>query len=126
MRLRLTSSKLAVPDGNERLVTVTDGATQVRVPVEARASGTFPVTVDLLTPTGSQPVAPSTQLTVRSTGLSGLGLALSVGALIVLALWWLRHLYLARRRKRNAATLGRHPSTNASPEGLTDASSAPG
>ena len=39
VRLRLTSSKLAFPDGNERLVTVTDGATQVRVPVEAVAAG---------------------------------------------------------------------------------------
>ena len=58
---------------------------RVRVPIEARTSGTFPVTIDVLTPLGDQVVAPSSQLTVRSTGLSGLGLALSVGALLVLA-----------------------------------------
>ena len=91
VKVRLRSSKLAFPEGNERLVTITDGAAPVRVPIEARTSGTFPVTIDVLTPIGDQVVAPSSQLTVRSTGLSGLGLALSVGALLVLALWWTRH-----------------------------------
>ena len=111
VKVRLTSSKLRFPDGNERLVTVTDGVTQVRVRVEARTSGTFPVTVDLLTPTGDELLTPSTQLTVRSTGLSGLGLALSVGALLVLALWWARHVRRSRRRRRTVVAAQRHPST---------------
>jgi hypothetical protein len=111
VKVRLRSSKLSFPEGNERIVTITDGVAPVRVPVEARASGTFPVMIDVLTPVGDQVVAPSSQLTVRSTGLSGLGLALSVGALLVLALWWGRHVLTARRTKRNErATLG-HPSS---------------
>ena len=61
-------------------------------------------------------MAPASQLTVRSTGLSGLGLALSVGALLVLALWWVRHVQKARRRKRTDEAALRHPSTTLVPE----------
>lgn len=111
VKVRLTSSKLQFPDGNELVVTVNGGVTQARLGVEARTSGTFPVTVDLLTPDGGEKLAPSTQLTVRSTGLSGLGLALSVGALLVLALWWARHVHRSRRRKRAVVASQRHPST---------------
>ena len=110
VKVRLTSSKLRFPNGNEIPVTLTGGVAQVRVPVEARTSGTFPVTVNLLTPVGDEQLTPSTQLTVRSTGLSGLGLALSVGALIVLGLWWGRHVLRSRRRKRNERSAQRHPS----------------
>jgi hypothetical protein len=110
VKLRLSSSKLAFPEGNEVAVTVTGGSAQVRIPVEARTSGTFAVTIDVLTPVGDQPVTASSQLTVRSTGLSGLGLALSVGALIVLALWWASHVRRGRRRRRNAVAALRHPS----------------
>lgn len=115
VKVRLSSSKLAFPEGDELLVMLTGGAAQVRVPVEARTSGTFPVNIELLTPVGDLPVAPATQLTVRSTGLSGLGLALSVGALLVLALWWFRHVRKARRRRRASVASERHPSTGALP-----------
>lgn len=111
VKVRLTSSKLQFPDGNEVVVTVNGGVTQARLGVEARTSGTFPVTVDLMTPDGGEKLTPGTQLTVRSTGLSGLGLALSVGALLVLALWWARHVHRARRRKRAVVSSQRHPST---------------
>ena len=117
VKVRLRSSKLAFPEGNERLVTITDGAAPVRVPIEARTSGTFPVTIDVLTPIGDQVVAPSSQLTVRSTGLSGLGLALSVGALLVLALWWTRHVLSTRRAKRATAAAIDHPSTAGARDG---------
>ncbi len=111
VRVRLTSSKLSFPQGNEVLVTVAGGTAQVRIPVEARASGTFPVEVELVTPVGDEPVANSTKLTIRSTGLSGLGLALSVGALIVLAVWWVRHVQRSRRKAKYLAAAQRHPST---------------
>ena len=109
VKVRLRSSKLAFPEGNERLVTITDGAAPVRVPIEARTSGTFPVTIDVLTPLGDQVVAPSSQLTVRSTGLSGLGLALSVGALLVLAMWWTRHVLSTRPGQAGRGSRHRSP-----------------
>ena len=116
VKVRLTSSKLRFPDGNEFNVTLTGGVAQLRIPVEARTSGMFPVSVNLLTPEGDEQLAPSTQLTVRSTGLSGLGLALSVGALIVLALWWGRHVLRSRRRKRSLSSAQRHPSSTVAAE----------
>ena len=51
--MRVTSSKLSFPNGNEVLVTLDGDAAQLRIPVEARASGMFPVTVELLTPNGA-------------------------------------------------------------------------
>ena len=50
---------------------------------------------------------------MRSTGLSGLGLALSVGALLVLALWWTRHVLrlTAEAQARSPAAAIDHPST---------------
>jgi len=62
-------------------------------------------------------IAPSSQLTVRSTGLSGLGLALSVGALLVLALWWTRHVLSTRRAKQATVAALDHPSTGGARDG---------
>ena len=38
-----------------------------------------------------------TRITVRSTALSGVGVVLSVGALVFLLVWWGRHTLDARR-----------------------------
>jgi hypothetical protein len=69
----------------------------------------------VLTPAGDNGLVPPSELTVRANRLSGLGLALSVGGLVVLATWWAHHLRRSRRNRRMrhaSASVGRHPSSN--------------
>jgi hypothetical protein len=113
VRVRLASPKLTFPAGDQ-VVTVT-GTQQIRIPVEARANGTFPLTVEVLTPRGDQSVAPSTQLTVQVTRLTGLGVLVTGGAVLVLGSWWLHHLRQTRRQRRAAASAQRHPSGSPTP-----------
>ena len=68
-------------------------------PVEALTSGTFPVKVELESPDGTLHFAQA-KITVRSTATSGVGLFLSAGAALFLAVWWARHLHKGRRARR--------------------------
>jgi hypothetical protein len=63
----------------------------------------FPVTVQLFTPAGGEAIGTTGQLQVRAIGLSGLGLGISVGALLVLVVWWIGHARSRQRAKRAAA-----------------------
>lgn len=71
--------------------------------VATRQAGTFPVEVDLRSPDGVLLLA-SGQVTVRSTIFSFVGIALTLGALAVLAWWWVRTAMGKRRRARSSAT----------------------
>ncbi|MBV8160214.1 MAG: hypothetical protein JO265_04760 [Acidimicrobiia bacterium] len=70
-----------------------------RFPVQTRASGAFPLLVTLQSPDGSLVVS-HTQITVRSTAASGVGLLLSAAAGLFLLVWWGRHLWDGRRARR--------------------------
>jgi hypothetical protein len=109
VRIHLDSPKLSFP-ANDILVTLDTDTVQQRVTVKARANGTFPLTVTVMTPQGDLAVAPSTELTVHATTLSGFGVVLTVGALLVLATWWVRHLRRNRRLKGVARGTQHHPS----------------
>lgn len=100
VRVKLVSPKLEVID-NDQVVTVpAKGEKALRVEVRAVTSAwQFPVNVQLSTPVGGEAIGGVTQLQVRAVGLSGLGLGISAGALVVLAVWWLSH-HRARRRAR--------------------------
>ncbi|GIU90262.1 MAG: hypothetical protein KatS3mg010_1361 [Acidimicrobiia bacterium] len=104
VRVELASSKLLFPDGEARVVTLPEGNHTERFAVEARTSGTFTMTVTLMSQDGRLPIGPPTRLTVRSAVFSGAGAALTVGALVFLALWWANHLRRARRSRRVAGS----------------------
>lgn len=75
--------------------------TTLKVPVETRTSGVFPIDVYLYppgSPNGSRWLAHD-QDTVRSTAVSGVALFLIGGALLALVLWWGRDLRRGRRPK---------------------------
>ena len=91
-----TSGSAAIP------LALQPGITPVVVPVEARTSGNFPLLITLRSPDGRLEVA-SVRLTVRSTFLSGVGIALSAGAGLFLCVWWARHWRTARRARRLVA-----------------------
>ena len=73
--------------------------TTLKVPVEARSSGVFPLDVSLWTPGGVFRLA-FEQNTVRSTAVSGVGVILIIVAVLSLALWWVRDLRHGRRARR--------------------------
>jgi len=105
----LSSAKLEFPEGNTRTVTLPPATpTQVDVPVEAKASGAFPVDVTVRSPDGAL-VLGTARYDVRSTAISGVGLLLSIGAGAFLLLWWARHFRNIRRDRRLVST-ATHPS----------------
>jgi hypothetical protein len=124
VRLRLSSPKLVFPDGDP-ILTVED-TVQVRLPVEARSNGTFQLVMTAVTPEGDVAVSPRAQATVRVTAVAGLGLALSVGAVLVLITWWVHHARSVRRKRRLAGSgesAARHPANGVAPSGAPSTAS---
>ena len=92
---------------------------QVEVAVTATSAGTFPVRLDLLTPTG-RPIGPSQQVLIRSTAAGVVAIGVTVAALGVLvlavAIRAVRALLRRRRRARRSAdgeAAGRDPRSGA-------------
>jgi hypothetical protein len=95
--IRTASDRLRFPAGEDLPVTVAPGdAVRVDVAVEALATGSVPVAVELWTP-DHRIRLDGRQLNVRSTAISGVGLLLSLGALLVLVVWWVRSWRRTRR-----------------------------
>ena len=69
------------------------------VPVTTRARATFPMVIEIRTPDGKEVLATS-KVTIRSTALSGVGIALTIGAALTLVVWWFRHAHKRRRAAR--------------------------
>jgi len=97
IRVQLDSEKLEFPDGDARVLTLPSRNTTVRLPVESRASGTFPLRVTITSEDGALNLQQA-RYTVRSTVVSGVGVILTIGAGLFLAIWWLTHW---RRTRRN-------------------------
>lgn len=106
--IRLRSQKLEFPEGDTIEQVLTEETTRIDLPVRSRATGAFPLVIDVRTPDGQRSLATS-RYTVRSTAVSGAGLLLSVGAGLFLAVWWARH-WRRTRRSRKLVSAGSHPS----------------
>jgi hypothetical protein len=78
-----------------------DQTTRLDIEVRSRTSGAFPFEVEVTSPDGELALA-TTRYSVRSTAVSGVGLALSIGAGVFLVVWWARHW----RASRNAKLVG--------------------
>ncbi len=114
--LTLTSDKLTFPNGRTRSVTVQPSphTNSFYVNVETRASGLFKVDIALYSPAGGLTLAGGT-VSVRSTATSVVGVVLSLGAVAVLVVWWLRT-SRKRRALRRAADAG-EPDGHGGPPG---------
>ena len=98
----LTSDKFTFPDGNTQRLTLVHPTTSVRVTAQARTSGDrLPIDVTLHTPDGHVLIA-RTVLTVHSTAISFVGVALTVFAGAVLLVWWVRTWRRSRRARPRA------------------------
>jgi hypothetical protein len=105
--IRLRSQKLEFPEGATIDRLLTEEITRIDIAVRSRASGAFPLRIDVRTPDGAQSLSMSLY-TVRSTAVSGAGLVLSVGAGLFLVVWWARHWRRTRRSAKLVAATS-HP-----------------
>jgi hypothetical protein len=100
--LTLSSDKLLFRNGQAKwskgVVLRPRNSNVVNVQVQTRSSGVFRLDVTLHAPTGPVRLA-TAEVTVRSTSSSVVGVALTVGAVAVLVVWWFRT-SMRRRAKR--------------------------
>jgi hypothetical protein len=101
--LSLSSDKFAFPNGNTRTLLLDHPTTPVRIQARSVTSGDrLPVEVTLTTPDGQLVIARAA-LTVHSTSISIVGIALTALAALVLLVWWGRTWRKGRRRRPRAA-----------------------
>lgn len=112
VRIRLTSAKLNLPEGDKVVLIPAQSSTAVDIPVVARSNGRFPVSLQLLTPDGNVPIGPVATLTARVNALAGLGQLVTGIALLLLLSWWVSHFRRQHRHRRTLAVRRgrRHPS----------------
>ena len=111
VHVRLESDRLLFPDGAERdIVLPARHNTTVRVGVETRGSGTAPLLMTVTTPGGLK-IGATTKIEVRSSFVSGVGVFLTVGAIVFLAIWWGWDI----RRRRKKRSREQHPTYRLAP-----------
>jgi hypothetical protein len=113
VELALQSDKLLFPEGNTRSVVLPPNHnTTVRVAVETRGSGTAPVRMTVTTTRGLAIGDPEgTIIKVRSSFVSGVGVFLTVAAVVFLVIWWGWDIH--RRRKKRSRE--QHPTYRLAP-----------
>ena len=84
--------------------TLEPGSTVVTIPVKTRAAGDTPVRITVRSPDDGVILAES-QYTIRSTAVSGVGIVLTAGAALFLAIWWGRHWRRGRGERGDGAEL---------------------
>jgi hypothetical protein len=85
--LRLTSPKVDLPKASDPFVLEPRRRTTQLLPVGTRATGTFPIQVQVLTPDSHEQIAAG-EIRLISTAFNRVALALTGGAVGVLLLWW--------------------------------------
>ena len=104
VRVHLESAKLNFPNGADQSVTLKPGSNTIRFTVEARASGTFPMTISVTSQDGKLAFGAPVRVTVRSAVFGGWAVGLTVAALVFLAGWWANHFRRSRRNRRRATS----------------------
>lgn len=120
--VRLESPKLEFPAGDTIPLTLTDLTTRLDIAVRARASGAFPLEVEVTSPDGALVLA-RLDYSVQSTAVSGVGVVLSVGAAVFLLVWWARH-WRRTRRSRKLVASG-HPARSVAGSGVGSGTAEP-
>jgi hypothetical protein len=104
VRIKFDSAKLVFTNGAQQTFTLKPRNNTIRFPVETRTSGTFPLNIAVTSEDGRLPLS-SARYTVRSTVISGVGIFLTIGAGLFLAVWWITHWRRSRRRPVRPATV---------------------
>ena len=86
-----SDGRLEFPEGAVLAVVLVPGNNRIAIPVRARTSGDARLQVTVRSPDDARLLQlRSAHLMVRTTSLSGVGVLLFVGAVAVLAIWWVR------------------------------------
>ncbi|MGZ0184430.1 MAG: DUF6049 family protein [Acidimicrobiales bacterium] len=86
-----SDGRLEFPEGAVLAVVLVPGNNRIAIPVRARTSGNARLQVTVRSPDDARLLQlRSAHLMVRTTSLSGVGVLLFVGAIAVLAIWWVR------------------------------------
>ncbi len=112
LRLTLSSDRLRIVGGGTQLIKVGAATNTASFVIDTKTLGIFQASLALTTPDGKVAIS-TTNLQIRSLTFTLAGTLLTVAALGVLALWWIRTLRKGRSRNR---TLVPHP-----PESRDDA-----
>jgi hypothetical protein len=120
VRVRLESDQLRFLDGAERFVTLASQNTTERFRVESRTTGAFPLEITVTSPDGSLKIN-SSELTIRSTVVSGVGAVLTAGAGLFLLVWWGNDLRRSRHGRNGRARRQGRIAAKAAARALDDA-----
>jgi hypothetical protein len=120
VKVRLESDQLRFLDGAERFVTLVSQNTTERFRVESRTTGAFPLEIIVTSPDGSLKINTS-ELTIRSTVVSGVGAVLTTGAGLFLLVWWGNDLRRSRLRRTGRARRQGRIAAKAAARALDDA-----
>ena len=94
-----SDGRLDFPEGEVIEAILAPGRNRIAVPVRARTSGDARLQITVRSPDAARLLQlQSAPLMVRTTSLPGVGVALFVGALAVLAIWWVRSARLRSTR----------------------------
>jgi hypothetical protein len=111
VRITVSSPKLEFPEGTFYEIALSPSSTtRTDISVTTRASGAFPLDVEVASSGGGLLVA-SSRIDVRSTAISGFGLFVSVIAGLFLLVWWARHFRHTRRARALVTADEPSPST---------------
>ncbi len=94
--VHLVTNRLTFPKGSNVVTSLDSSTKSLRVPVTNPRGGNLTLQVIVTTPNG-QVVLAHSAVQVRIAGTSAVGYVISIGALLVLALWWIR----TSKRRRN-------------------------
>ena len=99
VEISVSSPKLEFPEGTTYEIALSPSSTtRTDIAVTTRASGAFPLDVEIASSGGGLLVARS-RIDVRSTAISGFGLFVSILAGLFLLVWWGRHFRHTRRAR---------------------------
>ncbi len=101
--LLLESDKLEFPDGAEITKRLAPGVNRLEVAVHTKTTGDSVLQVTVRSPDQTLQLGLPARITVRSTVFSGLGIVISVVALLVLMTWWARQFWAHRKTGRMVA-----------------------
>jgi hypothetical protein len=114
VHVALQSDRLLFPEGAERDVLLPKGkSTTVRIPVETRSAGTSRAVMTVTA--AGLPVGNPVQISVKSSFVSGVGLFLTIGAVVFLAVWWGWDIHRRRKKGRAAHPTSRFQAAHGSP-----------
>jgi hypothetical protein len=97
--LVIKSDRLSFPNGNTVPVVVSVPNTTLSIPIHVETLGIYLISAKLFTTNGKLVVA-HTSIEIRSTAFSLVSIILTLGAFLILALWWIQSFRKGHRRNR--------------------------